>query len=198
MSRDWNSLVKAVKSYLGVRSGMGVQDRISIIIHNSQSRVFCNSKPLSECVRDIDALFNEFKGGGNCFGLAFLKTLEVLQQGPQDLPPAVLFMSDGGCNDGEPELRQIVSTFPGVTVDTLAFGSGADKTKLQALANIAGGTMKYADSSTSLRNKFAEVASGLSQRPREGVDEAQRARESSMAHACAAVIDDVVPIVVSS
>ena len=198
MQNDWNSLVKAVKSYLDVRSGLGVQDRISIVIHNHESRVFCSSQPLSECVQGIDALFKEFRSGGNCFRLAFIKTLEVLQQGPQDLPPAVLFMSDGGCDDGEPELRQLVSTYPGVIVDTLAFGSGADKRKLQALADIAGGKMKYAENTTSLRHKFAEVASGLSKGRRHGGDESLKAREASMARSCAAVVDDVVPIVVSS
>jgi hypothetical protein len=197
MTNDWKGLVQAVKSFLGVRSGIGVKDHVSIVIHNHCSRVFWDSKPLSECSREIDSLFNAFKGGGNCFRLAFEKTLEVLQKGPPDLPPAVLFMSDGGCDDGEPELQKIVSAFPGVKVDTLAFGTGADKKKLQALADIAGGKMKFADTSTSLRHKFAEVASGLSQRPRHSGNEAQLAKESSMSRACAAVVDDVVPIVVS-
>jgi len=197
MTNDWKDLVQAVKSFLGVRSGIGVQDRVSVVIYNSSSRVFWDAKPLCECSREVDTLFNAFQSGGTCFSRAFEKTLEVLQKGPPDLPPAILFMSDGGCNDGEPELQKIVSAFPGVKVDTLAFGTGADTKKLQALADIAGGQMKFADTSTSLRHKFAEVASGLSQRPRHSGNEAQLAKESSMSRACAAVVDDVVPIVVS-
>jgi hypothetical protein len=55
-----------------------------------------------------------------------------------------------------------------------------------------------ASDAVALRGKFAEVASGLSRKPRQQGDEAQRAREASMARACAAVVDDVVPIVVSA
>ena len=134
-----------------------------------------------------------------CFSRVFKLRKQVPQKSPQDLPPVILFMSDGGCAlaDGEPKLQKIVSAFPGVIVDTLAFGTGADTKKLQALTDIAGGKMKFADTSTSLHHKFAEVASGLSQRPRHSGNEAQLAKESSMSRACVAVVDDVVPIVVS-
>ena len=82
-------------------------------------------------------------------------------------------------------------------MDTWSFGADADKKKLQSLTDIAGGKVSFADNSTSLRHKFAEVVAGLSQRPRHSGNEAQLAKEASMSRACAAVVDDVVPIVVS-
>jgi hypothetical protein len=105
-------------------------------------------------------------------------------------------MSDGECNDGENELRQIMAEYPAVQLDTVAFGSGADSRKLQALADIAGGKMKTAADSRSLRTKFAEIASQLSHQPRNQENEAQRAKDRSMARECASVVDYIVPIVV--
>ena len=79
MTNDWKGLVQAVKSFLGVRSGIGVEDRVSVVIYNSSSRVFWDAKPLCECSREVDNLFNAFQSGGTCFSRAFDKTLEVLQ-----------------------------------------------------------------------------------------------------------------------
>jgi hypothetical protein len=50
----------------------------------------------------------------------------------------------------------------------------------------------------SLRNKFAEVASQLSKRPRNTGNEEQLAEDESKAHSCAKVVDDILPIVVSA
>ena len=68
-----------MKSFLGVRSGIGVEDRVSVFIYNSSSRFFWDAKPLFECSREVDTLLNAFQSGGTCFSRAFEKTLEVLQ-----------------------------------------------------------------------------------------------------------------------
>ena len=61
MGSHWKDLVQAVKSFLGVRSGIGVQDRVSVVIYNSSARVFWDAKPLCECSREVDTLFNAFQ-----------------------------------------------------------------------------------------------------------------------------------------
>ena len=48
----------------------------------------------------------------------------------------------------------------------------------------------------SLGRKFAEVASQLSQRPRNTNNEAQFAKEASMNRACSNVVGDILPVVV--
>jgi len=53
-----------------------------------------------------------------------------------------------------------------------------------------------ATDAVSLGNKFAEVASQLSQGPRNAGNEAQIAKEASMSRACANIVDDILPIVV--
>ena len=194
--RPWAALVQAVKQYLNVRQGLDVNDLISIVIYNSSARVACESMPLSECARHADSLL-QFQSGGTSFRAAFQQTLAVLQQGPSNIPSAIIFMSDGGCNDGENELRAIKAAFAEVKFDAVAFGSGADTRKLQVLSEIVGGRMKEAKNAASLSHKFAEVANQLSRRPRNSGNEAQQARDASIARACAEVVNDILPIVVS-
>ncbi len=50
----------------------------------------------------------------------------------------------------------------------------------------------------SLRNKFAEVASQLSKKPQNTGNEVPLDEDASRAHACAKVVDDILPIVVSA
>ena len=194
MHSHWNGLVNAVKQYISVRQEKGTQDLISIVIFNSTARIQCERMPLIEFSQRVESLL-KFVGGGTKFGPALKTTLGILRKQDQDLPVALLFMSDGGSGDGEQEMREIVSEFPEIKVDTMAFGSGADTRKLQSLADIAGGKMKTAANTATLGHKFAEVASGLSIKPRQPRNDAESAREASRASACAQVVDTVLPIV---
>jgi hypothetical protein len=141
MGGHWSGLVTAVKHYLSVRQGKGMRDLISIVIFNSTARVQCDRMPLLECSRNLDSILR-FVGGGTAFGPALRLSLELLLKQNQDLPIAMLFMSDGCSGDGDQEMREIVSKFPQIKVDTMAFGNGADHGKLQTLANIASGTLR--------------------------------------------------------
>jgi hypothetical protein len=97
--------------------------------------------PLLECSRNLDSILR-YGGGGTAFGPALRLSLDLLLKQNQDLPIAMLFMSDGGSGDGDQEMREIVSKFPHIKVDTMAFGNDADHGKLQTLANIASGTLR--------------------------------------------------------
>ncbi len=108
---------------------------------NSTARGQSERMPLSECSRNLDSILR-FGGGGTSFGPALRLSLDLLLQQNQDLPIAMLFISDGGSGDGDQEMREIVSKFLEIKVDTMAFGNDADHSKLQTLANIASGTLR--------------------------------------------------------
>ena len=90
---------------------------------------------LEDCLRDVESLLS-FQGRGTRFGPALRMSIQLLQKQEQGHPIAILFMSDGGSNDGDPEMRELVQLFPEIRMDTigkslpsrtpyvLSFGSG--------------------------------------------------------------------------
>jgi hypothetical protein len=135
MGSHWAGLVAAVKQYLEVRRKKGTKDRVSIVIFNNTARIACEMIALEDCLRDVESLLS-FQSGGTRFGPALRMSIQLLQKQEQGHPIAILFMSDGGSNDGDPEMRELVQLFPEIRMDTigkslpsrtpyvLSFGSG--------------------------------------------------------------------------
>ncbi len=146
MQCHWSALVTAVKHYLTVRRGKGMQDLVSIVIFNHNARIVCERMSLADCIQQLDHLL-EFVGGSTNFRSAILQSLELLRRKQDDMTAAMLFMSDGESQEGttgESEMRIIASEFRNIKVTTMAFGTSAGskgETQLKSLADIAEGTL---------------------------------------------------------
>ncbi len=85
---------------------------------------------------------------------------DVLSRSPSDRVPLLIMMSDGDGSGGDSEMSSIRSAHSsrGLQVHTIAFGSGANSSKLQSLATTGGGTFHSAATGMQLVDTFKSIA----------------------------------------
>lgn len=161
MGQPWRDLETAVVSFLQKRLAVSSHDLVSIVIHNHVARIACEQRHITSNPEQ----FMRFGGGNNDFAAAFQVSNEVLSRTDfTKYTPMLLFLSDGGCGNGEIEATEIGRRYlsKGLVYYTIAFGSRAFQTKLQNLATLGGGQFVYSPDGIALSNAFVEVASKLS------------------------------------
>ena len=157
----WNQLVFAVKAFLAARVGGGGRDLCSIIVYNHVARIVWEATP----VGTVSAGFPPTTqlNGGTDFAAGLRAAYEVLQRSQatlSHLTPLLLFMSDGGSNNGEAEMSAIGGQIPGLEVYTVGFG-GCDTNKMRDLASRGGGTYLASTNGIQLQEAFMTVASRM-------------------------------------
>jgi hypothetical protein len=106
--QPWHDLVEAVRSFLQLRQDAGAEDMVSLILFNDKARCACKVIPLAGCLARLGN-FLQMRGGGTAFGPALSLAHQVMAASLQqsEYLPLVMFMSDGGSSDGEPEMVRV-------------------------------------------------------------------------------------------
>lgn len=161
--QPWKDLVSAVEKFLMVRIEAGAEDVISLVLFDSSARVMRQALPILECSSQLRTILDSFRGGGTRFGPAIAKAQTVLQDTPEEYLPLLMFMSDGGSSDGESEMQNSNAALhgDGLLVKTIAFGSGADVSKLRMLAEMGKGEFLEAADGLQLQECFQQTAASL-------------------------------------
>jgi len=164
----WDNLIDAVAALLGKRIALCLashytcEDVITIINHSHNCEVMCRARS----IHDSPEKTSRFRSGGNNFKIILDTCRQEFQNmDREDYVPVLLFMSDGGSNDGEPEMQSMVAEMPEIVVKTIGFSSGCDQAKMQRLADLGHGTYHYGEDAVSLKSEFQNISHALSSQP---------------------------------
>eukprot|EP00271_Cylindrocystis_brebissonii_P002640 TRINITY_DN1340_c0_g2_i2.p1 TRINITY_DN1340_c0_g2~~TRINITY_DN1340_c0_g2_i2.p1 ORF type:complete len:445 (-),score=51.79 TRINITY_DN1340_c0_g2_i2:282-1592(-) len=163
--QPWADLIAATKEFLAARMGTG--DLITIIQHGTKSRLVLEAGGVE--VAQKLKLVMRAENWDNDFAEALGMGYEVLQRSIATRPgyqPLLLFMSDGGWNNGETEMTRIGSDFGkhGLQLYTVGFGKRHDKAKMEKLAELGHGTYLRTMTGEELKGAFVMVAASMRKR----------------------------------
>jgi len=122
----WSDLCVAVDKFISNRISKSSKDVVSIVIHNSTTRIACEQVKIT----DKPQSYLSFASGGNDFSEAFRKANEVISRTDfKNYIPLLLFLSDGGDSTGEKEIETISKQYHsnGLVFYSIAFGSADQK-----------------------------------------------------------------------
>uniref|UniRef100_A0A6B2KYW0 SecA family profile domain-containing protein n=1 Tax=Arcella intermedia TaxID=1963864 RepID=A0A6B2KYW0_9EUKA len=163
--RPWADLIKAVAAFcqkqieLCTSQGTQPNDIVTIINHNHTPEIMCRKVPVTSNPEKS----TRFRSGGNDFSRVLnMAEQEIAQNDFHAYIPTLLFMSDGGCGNGETEMERIAKMFPTLKVFTIGFGSGCDQKKLQTMATLAGGQYYFGANGAQLIREFENISVKLS------------------------------------
>eukprot|EP01126_Amoeba_proteus_P066083 TRINITY_DN9500_c0_g1_i1.p1 TRINITY_DN9500_c0_g1~~TRINITY_DN9500_c0_g1_i1.p1 ORF type:complete len:300 (-),score=61.90 TRINITY_DN9500_c0_g1_i1:91-990(-) len=164
--QPWNDLIRAVAAFCSKRIAMvsskggTPQDLVTIINHNHMAEIMCKNQPITS----NPERHSRFRSGGNDFSRVLcVADQEISNCAFNTYLPVLLFMSDGGCGNGEREIEMLAKKFPSLKVFTIGFGSGCDNRKLQNMANLTGGTFAFGNDGPSLVSTFETISVKLSE-----------------------------------
>ena len=158
--KPWEELKAAVNSFINKRLALNpnAPDRVSIAIHNAQTRIVANFISLQDYKSDL----LKFEGGENDFALALMNASVLIEKNLQkNMTPVLVFMSDGIWNNGDEEMKKLNEKFSiqnGLKVYTIGFGK-INFDKLKMLAEIGKGEYIEAIDGVQLKNSFLEISS---------------------------------------
>ena len=100
----WWDLTNAVHSFVLQRLDITSKDMLLIAIHNSQTRISAEYQPMSS----FSQSWLSFQGRGNNFSIALNVADGIIGRHlDKNVKPILVFMSDGGCGNGEFEMEKI-------------------------------------------------------------------------------------------
>ncbi|QDV69168.1 von Willebrand factor type A domain protein [Rosistilla carotiformis] len=159
----WKSLVAAVDGFLDVLDETHPEEHVSIASYASNATLDLYLEDDYDEVRDeLDTLY---PSGSTAIGMGMQKGIEALLHASARPYAAktMVVMTDGMHNYGIDPVTvatSLVATY-NLTIHTVTFGSGADKTRMQNVATIGGGSHYHADDGTALKDVFEEIANNL-------------------------------------
>ena len=153
----WKSLVEAVHAFVIQRLAMSTIDRISIAIHNHETRI----KAEFELISNFTASWLTYHGGANNFSRALRVSDGIIGRHVSDnVKPVLVFMSDGYWDNGEIEMGEIARKYRvahGLQIYTLGFGY-IQFDKLRELARVGHGHFIEAVDGIELKTAFVEIS----------------------------------------
>jgi len=137
-----------------------IKDLVTVVTYGSKGRVVFRGTPLASTLH-LEKI--NFVGGGTDFsaGLTTVET-ELKNTALNGLVPVLLFMSDGGCDNGEAEMTRIHANYPALKLFVVGFGSACDTEKLQGLATQGGGQLFFGADGNELRGEFEAISIKIS------------------------------------
>eukprot|EP00324_Dicrateria_rotunda_P004561 CAMPEP_0206160868 /NCGR_PEP_ID=MMETSP1474-20131121/7176_1 /ASSEMBLY_ACC=CAM_ASM_001110 /TAXON_ID=97495 /ORGANISM="Imantonia sp., Strain RCC918" /LENGTH=113 /DNA_ID=CAMNT_0053562475 /DNA_START=42 /DNA_END=380 /DNA_ORIENTATION=- len=103
----WEDLLKGLKAFIDRRLTCSTEDLVTIINYSSDAEVQCRGVS----ILDEPHTKTSFRGGNTNFaaGLQCIETeMEKIENGYE---PVLVFMSDGGCKNGDVEMERIAKDF---------------------------------------------------------------------------------------
>jgi len=163
--QPWKDLMTAVIAFIDRRiamctnAGAAAEDVVTILNHASQTEVMCEN----EIITSHPETKTKFRSGGNDFKKCLEKCHELITKADcATYTPVLLFMSDGGCSNGEAEIQTLANTFPTLKIFMIGFGRGCDQKKLENMAKISRGQFFYGIDGAQLKSEFESISSQIS------------------------------------
>ena len=133
---------------------------MTVINYSSSAKVTCQNKAITSFHPEKI----KFRGGGTDYAVALRAAYQEISQLQQGFIPVLLFMSDGGCGNGEKEIQQIRSQFDnlGLIIFVIGFGYGCSEDKLRNMAIISNGQYYFGQDAPTLKSEFEAISVKLS------------------------------------
>lgn len=103
-------------------------------------------------------------GSGTSISAGMAAGFSIMQTGRSKLfvDRAMVVMTDGQHNEGQdPIINAAQIAADGITIHSITFGAGADKARMQQIANMGRGKYLHADNSAELKEAFKDIALAL-------------------------------------
>jgi len=161
----WNDLMAAVNAFIQKRielcqnSGYPIEDLVTVVNYSGNGRVVLTNEIItSNPQRKIN-----FNSGGTNFAEG-LKTVIQCLNGANlaGYTPCLLFMSDGGCSNGEAEMKLIRNQNPNMKIFVIGFSSGCDRGKMNNMAQCGGGQFFFGADGSQLKSEFETISIKIS------------------------------------
>lgn len=177
------ALATAVAAFIDELDLTLSREQLSLASYSSRRRIDCDRRrrgpeidfqvadirqELSQDYTGVTAAMADFLangiGGSTAIGEGLIKGIEAIE-GPNSRPFAlktIVLMTDGIHNTGvEPIVPARTAAAKNITVHTVTFSAGADRTRMRAVARETGGQHFHADTAEDLREVFREIARTL-------------------------------------
>merc|ERR1712137_991114 len=158
--RKWTTLCEAFQEFINKRNQLGTLDRITVVLFHSEAEFLFQHE--STRVDFMTTLRKIQPSGETNFARPLKLALQHLSRNNADFTtPALVFLSDGECNNGIEEVTQLKTQVPCLQVFVVGFDVGrAGMAQLQKLADAGKGKLVPA-TSLSLVNTFEEIHNAL-------------------------------------
>lgn len=162
--QPWSDLMVAVAAFVNKRIEMCnanntlPEDLVTVVNYDNTARIVVQNRPITSNPQASIP----FRGGGTNFAAGLAAVLPCISATGAGFTPCLIFMSDGGCNNGEAEMKNIKDKCPNAKVFVVGFGSGCDRNKLSGLASLGGGTFFFGADGTQLKSEFEVISAKLS------------------------------------
>lgn len=165
MKSDWKSLMNALEAFINRRieicknSGIQSKDVVTIVNYSSYAEVMCSGVDINNNPENR----TRFRSGGTNFSVGLNLVATQMRNCESDYHPVLVFMSDGGCDNGDAEIKQISAEFAPKKIKIFVFGFGCCSTnKLKHMANISGGEFYYGKDAAQLKAEFEAISTKVS------------------------------------
>jgi uncharacterized protein YegL len=164
--QPFEELKKAVKAFLEKRISMvssngGLcEDIVNIVNYGSVGRIVCEQVSINDNPNDKIT----FKDGGTDFAAGLNVVLQQMNRHKtqQGYTPVLLFMSDGGCGNGEQEMTTLKAQYPETLVFVIGFSSGCDHNKMNKMAAAGKGQFFFGADGVQLTQQFENISVKIS------------------------------------
>ncbi len=154
------ALKNALTVFLDELDSMPQEEFVSLSVYSTTSRKLVDMTENFETIRT--AFDNEIASGFTAIGLGLRTGLDSIANDPLSREFAykeVILMTDGIHNtDISPELVAPEAVAAGITIHTVTFGSDANQTLMQQVAELTDGIHLHADTNQQLIDVFREIA----------------------------------------
>lgn len=117
-----------------------------------------------QSINNNPAQFIKFRSGGTDFDAGLSLAYPELQNTPAGETPVLLFMTDGGCHNGENWIKKIQTDLApkGIQIYIIGFGAGCSVKKLENMALLSGGKFVHGKNGINLKSEFETISISLS------------------------------------
>jgi len=163
MAHSWKDLIAAVKAFIQRRkdmcakAGCSPDDRITIINYSSDAKLMCSNEVMEVTTADK----TQFRNGGTNFKAGLKMAHTQMSSNGDNHKPVLVFMSDGGCNNGNHEI-QIIARDYSPDIFIFGFSKHCARDKLKTMAIISGGEYYEGTDAAELKAVFEEVSTKVS------------------------------------
>eukprot|EP01090_Pellita_catalonica_P006220 TRINITY_DN1641_c0_g1_i1.p1 TRINITY_DN1641_c0_g1~~TRINITY_DN1641_c0_g1_i1.p1 ORF type:complete len:175 (+),score=39.34 TRINITY_DN1641_c0_g1_i1:244-768(+) len=162
----WSDLMRATEACIekrisysqGSQSTESSKDKVTIVNYSSTAEVMCSDV----LITDQPHKKIVFRGGGTNFGAGLSLVRKQMKKMKGKYVPVLLFMSDGGCANGEVEIKQIAEEIKDVQIFVIGFGNNCCQSKMQNMAAISGGQYHFGVDGVNLVSVFETISEELS------------------------------------
>ena len=164
----WTHLLQAVDAFSDDRltkckqTGKICNDILSVVCYNHEAQTVVDDIFLQ---KNISSLIQITPSGKTSFAAGISRSISQFENTDMGgRTPVFLFMSDGGCKDGDNEMITLNQKYSslGMKVFVVGFGRGANEKRLRRLADICSGYYYFGATGDLLKHEFERIAYTLS------------------------------------